>query len=49
LKSQVIIDKWRENDFEPLPFTPAEFQNFTRKDAKRWQEAVKISGFKAAE
>ena len=49
LKSQVIIDKWRENDFEPLPFTPAEFQNFARKDAKRWQEAVKISGFKAAE
>ena len=49
LKSQVIIDKWRESDFEPLPFTPTEFQNFTRKDAKRWQEAVKISGFKAAE
>jgi len=49
LKSQVIIDKWRESDFEPLPFTPAEFQNFIRKDAKRWQEAVKISGFKAAE
>jgi tripartite-type tricarboxylate transporter receptor subunit TctC len=49
LKSQVIIEKWRESDFEPLPFTPAEFQNFTRKDAKRWQEAVKISGFKAAE
>jgi hypothetical protein len=49
LKSQVIIDKWRENDFEPLPFAPTEFQNFARKDAKRWQEAVKISGFKAAE
>ena len=49
LKSQVIIDKWRESDFEPLPFTPTEFQNFTRKDAKRWQEAVKFSGFKAAE
>ena len=49
LKSQVIIDKWRESDFEPLPFTSTEFQNFTRKDAKRWQEAVKISGFKAAE
>jgi tripartite-type tricarboxylate transporter receptor subunit TctC len=47
LKSQVIIDKWRA--FEPLPFTPAEFQIFTRNDARRWQEAVKISGFKASE
>ena len=49
LKSQVIIDKWRAIDFEPLPFTPAEFQTFTRNDARRWQEAVKISGFKASE
>lgn len=49
LKSQVIIDKWRENDFEPLPFSSSDFQNFMRKDAKRWQEAVKISGFKATE
>jgi tripartite-type tricarboxylate transporter receptor subunit TctC len=49
LKSQVIIDKWRAIDFEPLPFTPAEFQIFTRNDARRWQEAVKISGFKASE
>jgi hypothetical protein len=32
-----------------LPFTSAEFQTFTRNDAKRWQEAVKISGFKASE
>jgi len=49
LRSQVIVDKWREIDFEPLPFTSTEFQNFARKDAKRWQEAVKISGFKASE
>jgi tripartite-type tricarboxylate transporter receptor subunit TctC len=49
LKSQTIIDKWRAIDFEPLPFTSAEFQVFTRNDAKRWQEAVKISGFKASE
>ena len=49
LKSQTIIEKWRAIDFEPLPFTSAEFQTFTRNDAKRWQEAVKISGFKASE
>jgi tripartite-type tricarboxylate transporter receptor subunit TctC len=49
LKSQTIIDKWRAIDFEPLPFSSAEFQTFTRNDAKRWQEAVKISGFKASE
>jgi tripartite-type tricarboxylate transporter receptor subunit TctC len=49
LKSQIIIDKWRAIDFEPLPFTAAEFLTFTRNDAKRWQEAVKISGFKASE
>ncbi|WP_108371347.1 tripartite tricarboxylate transporter substrate binding protein [Limnohabitans sp. T6-5] len=49
LKSQSIIDKWRAIDFEPLSFSSAEFQAFTRNDAKRWQEAVKISGFKASE
>jgi tripartite-type tricarboxylate transporter receptor subunit TctC len=49
LRSQGIIEKWRAIDFEPLPFTSAEFQTFTRNDAKRWQEAVKISGFKASE
>lgn len=47
LKSQVIIDKWRAVDFHPLPFTSAEFEAFIRADAKRWQEAVRISGFKA--
>lgn len=49
LRSPEIIEKWRALDFEPLPFTSAEFQIFTRNDAKRWQEAVKISGFKASE
>jgi tripartite-type tricarboxylate transporter receptor subunit TctC len=49
LKSQSIIEKWRAIDFEPLPFTSNEFQNFVRTDAKRWQEAVRISGFKASE
>eukprot|EP01032_Pedospumella_encystans_P012023 gene12023-13938_t len=47
--SQTIIEKWRAIDFEPLPFSAAEFLAFTRNDAKRWQEAVKISGFKASE
>ena len=49
LRSQVIRDKWAAMDFEPLPSTPEEFQKFTQADSKRWAEAVKISGFKAAE
>lgn len=49
LKSPVILDKWRAVDFEPLPFTSAEFLTFIRADARRWQEAVRISGFKASE
>jgi hypothetical protein len=34
-------------DFQPLPFTSAEFEAIIRADAKRWQEAVRISGFQA--
>lgn len=49
LKSPAILDKWRAVDFEPLPFTSAEFLSFIRTDARRWQEAVRISGFKASE
>ena len=49
LKSDVIIEKWRAIDFEPLPFTTAEYLAFIRTDAKRWSEAVRISGFKASE
>jgi len=49
LKSDVIIDKWRMVDFEPLPFTSSEYLNFIRADAKRWSEAVRVSGFKAGE
>lgn len=49
LKSEVVIEKWRPNDFQPLPFSPDEYLKFIRTDAKRWQEAVKISGFKASE
>lgn len=49
LKSADIRDKWRAVDFEPLPSTPEEFRLFVQADAKRWAEAVKISGFKASE
>jgi tripartite-type tricarboxylate transporter receptor subunit TctC len=49
LKSEVILEKWRAIDFQPLPFTSEEYLKFIRTDAKRWQEAVKISGFKASE
>ena len=49
LKSEAIIEKWRPMDFHPLPFTADEYLKFIRTDAKRWQEAVKISGFKASE
>jgi tripartite-type tricarboxylate transporter receptor subunit TctC len=49
LKLPAIVDKWREIDCEPLAFTSQEFFNFIRTDAKRWSEAVRISGFKASE
>lgn len=49
LKTADIRDKWRAVDFEPLPSTPEEFHSFVHADAKRWAEAVKISGFKASE
>ena len=49
LRSKEIGDKWRPIDFEPLPMTPAEFDRFVQTDAKRWAEAVRISGFKASE
>lgn len=49
LKSQVIIEKWKDVAFEPLPFTSDEFVSFIREDARRWSEAVRISGFKASE
>ena len=49
LKSEAVIEKWRPVDFHPLPFSSDEYLKFIRADAKRWQEAVKISGFKASE
>ncbi|MFM6991796.1 MAG: Bug family tripartite tricarboxylate transporter substrate binding protein [Rhodoferax sp.] len=49
LKSEATVEKWRPLDFHPLPFSADEYLKFIRTDAKRWQEAVKISGFKASE
>ena len=49
LRTQTIIDSWKVTASEPMPFTVAEFNDFIRADARRWQEAVKISGFKASE
>ena len=49
LRSAEIRDKWTAMGFEPLPSTPEEFTRFSQAESKRWAEAVKISGFKAAE
>ena len=49
IRSQEIQDKWRTQDFEPLPWTPAEFVEFIRNDSRRWAEAVKLSGFRASD
>ncbi len=49
LRSSDIADKWRAVDFEPLPTTPEEASQFMQTDSRRWAEAVKISGFKAAD
>ena len=49
LRSAEIRDKWASMGFESLPSTPEEFSRFAQAESKRWAEAVKISGFKAAE
>jgi tripartite-type tricarboxylate transporter receptor subunit TctC len=49
LSSSEIRDKWRAADFEPLVFSPEQFQAYTRADSRRWAEAVRVSGFKASE
>ena len=49
LQSPEVRDKWRAMDFETLPSTPDELNRFMAADSKRWAEAVRISGFKAAE
>jgi tripartite-type tricarboxylate transporter receptor subunit TctC len=49
LRSPEVIEKFRVMDFTPLPSTPDEFSVFMKKDSARWQEAVRLSGFKATE
>ena len=49
LRSDEVREKFRAMDFVPLPMSPEEFTAYMRKDSKRWQEAVRLSGFKAAE
>jgi tripartite-type tricarboxylate transporter receptor subunit TctC len=49
LRSAEIQGKWAAMGFETLPSTPDEFSRFAQAESKRWAEAVKISGFKAAE
>ncbi len=44
-----VKEKWRAWDFETLPSTPDELNRFMQADSRRWAEAVRISGFKAAE
>nr|MBP6851837.1 tripartite tricarboxylate transporter substrate binding protein [Rhodoferax sp.] len=49
LRSTEIRDKWFPVGFEPMPSTPEECARFAQAESRRWAEAVKISGFKAAE
>ncbi len=49
LKSDEVREKFRAMDFVPMPTSPEEFTEYMRRDSKRWQEAVRLSGFKAAE
>ena len=49
LKTAEVGEKFRAMDFTPLPSTPEELATFVRNDSKRWAEAVRLSGFKAAE
>ena len=49
LRSDEVRDKFRAMDFVPLPSTPEEFTAYMRRDSKRWQEAVRLSGFKSQE
>ena len=44
-----VRERWRAMDFEALTMTSPELQRFIAADAKRWSEAVRISGFKASE
>ena len=49
LQSSQVREQWRAMDFDTLPSTPEEFTRFMQAESRRWAEAVKLSGFKAAE
>ena len=49
LKQPEIQERWNAVDFEAMPSTPEEFTRYYQADSRRWAEAVRISGFKAAE
>ncbi len=49
LRSQQIRDQWLPVDYEPLPGTPGDFRKLYQAESRKWAEAVKLSGFKAAE
>ena len=49
LRSPDVAEKLRSLDFEPLPTTPAELASYMKADSARWQDAVKMSGFKPNE
>ena len=49
LRSPDVVEKLRSLDFEPLPTTPAERAAYMKTDSSRWQDAVKLSGFKPNE
>lgn len=47
LRSPEIRAKWAETDAESMPMSSTEFTTYMHGDAKRWAEAVRLSGFKA--
>lgn len=49
LRTNEVRERWATMGFEPLPSTPAELDQFMRAESKRWGDAVRLSGFKAAE
>jgi tripartite-type tricarboxylate transporter receptor subunit TctC len=49
LASPEIRERWRAVDFEPMPTSPEESGRFFAADSRRWAEAVRLSGFKAAD
>jgi tripartite-type tricarboxylate transporter receptor subunit TctC len=49
LRTTEVRERWATMGFEPLPSTPAELDQFMRTESKRWGDAVRVSGFKAAE